>query len=146
MFAAAYAYLTADPAAHIFYYSKFERTSYRALARKYPSVCSPEDVEALFDRSRSTDLLGDAVQPSTEWPTHSVGIKALAKHLGFSWRDVDPSGAASISWFDSWLRTGDPVHRSRIEAYNHDDCRATVVLLKALLELPIADGAAWQAR
>lgn len=142
-FAAAWSFLTADPDTHIFYYSKFERTSYRVLAKRYPHVCSPEEVEELFGRGRSTDLLGDVVQPHTEWPTHGVGIKALAKHLGFSWRDVDPSGASSIAWFEEWLRTGDPVHKERLEAYNADDCKATLVLLKALVDLPVADAAAW---
>ena len=144
-FASAWEFLQSDPDAHIFYYSKFERTAYRALAARYPSVCSPDEVEALFGRDRSTDLLGDVVQPHTEWPTSSLGVKALAKWLGFSWRDVDPSGASSIAWFEEWLRTRDPVHRERLEKYNHDDVRATLILLKALVDMPVADGAAWDA-
>jgi predicted RecB family nuclease len=143
MFAQAWAFLTSDPEAHIFYYSKFERTSYRLLAKRYPEVCSGDEVEALFSPSRATDLLGDAVLPSTEWPTHSMGVKALAKWCGFSWSDVDPSGASSIAWFNQWLETRDPVHRERLEAYNADDVRATVVLLEALIALPVSKGPSW---
>lgn len=143
VFADAWAFLQSDPDAHIFYYSKFERTSYRVLSDRYPDVCSREEVEALFSRSRATDLLGDAVQPHTEWPTHSMGIKALAKFCGFSWSDVDPSGASSIAWFDQWLQTRDPIHRRRLEAYNRDDVKATVVLLERLLRLPVLEGAPW---
>ena len=146
VFAAAYSFLTADPAAHIFYYSKFERTSFRVLARRYPTVCSAEDIELMFSPGRSTDLLGDVVQPHTEWPTHGVGLKPLAKFLGFNWRDVDPSGAASIAWFDEWLRTGDPSVRDRILMYNEDDCRSTVTLLTALVDLPVSEGVKWPPR
>jgi hypothetical protein len=28
------------------------------------------------------------------------------KYLGFAWRDTHPSGAASIEWFDRWIKTG----------------------------------------
>ena len=143
VFAQAWEFLNSDPEAHIFYYSKFERTSYRVLADRYPTVCSRADVEALFAPSRATDLLGDAVQPHTEWPTHSLGVKALAKWCGFSWSDVDPSGASSIAWFDQWLKTRDPAHRQRLEDYNRDDVRATVVLLERLISLPVSDGPAW---
>ncbi|RSV17326.1 TM0106 family RecB-like putative nuclease [Sphingomonas sp. ABOLG] len=142
-FAAAWRFLLSDPAARIFHYSRFERTAYRALAARHPHVCTRAEVDELFSPARATDLLCDVVQPATEWPTSSVGIKALAKWLGFRWRDADASGAASISWFADWRRTRDPAVRTRIEAYNHDDCSATVVLLDALIRLPVMDGAAW---
>ena len=140
VFADAWAFLQSDPDAHIFYYSKFERTSYRMLAGRYPSVCTRGEVEEMFSPSRATDLLGDAVLPHTEWPTHSMGVKSLAKFCGFSWSDVDPSGASSIAWFDQWLRTRDPIHRERLEAYNRDDVRATVILLNRLIGLPVSEG------
>ncbi len=45
-------------------------------------------------------------------------IKTLAKHLGFQWRDAHPSGAASIEWFDRWVRTRDQTIKQRILDYN----------------------------
>jgi len=30
-------------------------------------------------------------------------IKTLAKHLGFEWRDKEPSRAASIEWYHRWV-------------------------------------------
>lgn len=136
-FAEAFRFLAADPDARIYYYSKYERTSYRVLQSRYPDVCSVEDLENLFERPRAIDLLFDVVMPSTEWPTRNVGIKTLAKHLGFRWRDSDPSGAASIAWFADYCRTRDPAIRKRILDYNEDDCRACAVLLDGLLALPI---------
>lgn len=134
-FAESYAFLTADPAAHIYYYSKYERTIYRKLQQRYPEVCSAEEIEALFAPDRATDLYFDVVLKATEWPTRDYSIKSLAKYLGFAWRDTHPSGAASIEWFDRWVRTRDPEVRQRILDYNEDDCRATRVLLDGVRAL-----------
>lgn len=134
-FAAAYALLTAEPGASIWYYSKYERTTYRKLQARYPDVCSAADIERLFDPARAIDLYNDVVKKCTEWPTNDHSIKTLAKYLGFSWRDTNPSGAASIEWFDQWVRTRDPAVRQRILDYNEDDCRATRVLLDGIRAL-----------
>lgn len=119
----------------IYYYSKYERTIYRKLRAKYPDVCSEQDIEDIFDPAKSVDLYFDVVKKATEWPTHDFSIKTLAKYLGFEWRDTHPSGAASIEWFDSWIKTGDPVIKQRILEYNEDDCRATRVLLDGIRKL-----------
>ncbi len=105
--------------------------------RHYPDVCSAETIEALFDPTRAIDLYGDVVTRATEWPTNDQSIKTLAKHLGFSWRDANPSGAASIEWFDQWVRTRDPAVKARILSYNEDDCRATRVLLDGVRALAL---------
>ena len=134
-FAQAWNYLCARPTAVIFYYSKYERTIWRALQRKYPDVCSADEIEALFDPERSVDLYYDVVQVATMWPTRDHSIKTLAKFLGFQWRDTNPSGAASIEWFDQWFTTGDPTTKQRIVDYNQDDCVATRVLLDGIRRL-----------
>jgi predicted RecB family nuclease len=131
-FAQAWAYLCARPTAIVYSYSKYERTVWRVLQRKYPDVCAAEEIEALFDPTRSVDLYYDVVQKATMWPTRDHSIKTLAKFLGFRWRDTDPSGAASIEWFDRWVTSDDPVIRQRIKDYNEDDCRATRVLLDGI--------------
>lgn len=131
-FSQAYALLTSEPDATIWYYSKYERTIYRELQRRYPDVCSADDIERLFDPARAVDLFNDVILKATEWPTQDQSIKTLAKYLGFAWRDTDPSGAASIEWFDRWVRDRDPSLRSRILEYNEDDCRATRVVLDGI--------------
>jgi predicted RecB family nuclease len=134
-FAQAVAYLMSEPAATIWYYSKYERTIYRKLQARYPDVCTAQDIEELFDPARTIDLYNDVVTKATEWPTNDQSIKTLAKFLGFTWRDTNPSGAASIEWFDQWVRTRDPAIKVRILEYNEDDCRATRVLLDGIREL-----------
>ncbi len=134
-FAQAYAYLSQQEDAAIYYYSKYERTQYRNLQKKYPDVCEAEDIERLFDPARAIDLYGDVVIKATEWPTRDHSIKTLAKHLGFAWRDTHPSGAAAVEWFDRWCREHDPAVKQRILDYNEDDCRATRVLLDGIRDL-----------
>ena len=128
-FRAAWDYLRANPDAVIFYYSKYERTVYRKLQARYPEVCSTQEVEDLFDPARSVDLYFDVVERATMWPTRDHSIKTLAKFLGFAWRDTDPSGAASIEWYQRWTEQRDLAIKNRILEYNEDDCRATRVVL-----------------
>lgn len=131
-FAKSVAYLNSVPSATIWYYSKYERTLYRKLQTRYPDVCTAEAIEELFDPRRAIDLYNDVVTKATEWPTNDQSIKTLAKYLGFSWRDLSPSGAASIEWFDRWVRDREPAMKARILDYNEDDCKATRVLLDGI--------------
>lgn len=139
-FTDAWCYILERQPCTIYYYSKYERTIYRALQEKYPDVCSTEDIEQLFDPESAIDLYNDIVKKTTEWPTWDFSIKTLAKYLGFSWRDTHPSGAASIEWFHRWIESADPVIQQRILDYNEDDCRATRVLRDALESLPVITG------
>jgi predicted RecB family nuclease len=131
-FAAAWDFIRSRQPCAIYYYSKYERTWYRNLQKRYPSVCTADEVEELFASASTVDLYYDVVFKATEWPTRDFSIKTLAKHLGFKWRDTHPSGAASIEWFDRWVQSGDVEVRQRILDYNEDDCKATRVLLDGI--------------
>jgi predicted RecB family nuclease len=142
-FAEAWAYIEKSQPCTVYYYSKYERTIWRQLQTRYPSVCSADEIEDLFDPTNSVDLYFDVVKKATEWPTNDYSIKSLAKFLGFRWRDTHPSGAASIEWFDRLIKTGDQQIKKRILDYNEDDCIATRVLLDGIRKLSIG-GAAHQ--
>lgn len=131
-FADAWTFVQSSRPCAIYYYSPYERTYWRSLRAKYPSVCAESDVEALFADPNTVDLYTTVVRRSTEWPTLDFSIKTLAKSLGFNWRDIEPSGAASIEWYHRWVETGDAALRARLLDYNEDDCRATRVLLDGL--------------
>jgi predicted RecB family nuclease len=122
------------PGVPIYYYSQYERTTYRALVRRHPHVATAEEVDALF--ARGVDLYA-IVRKHTIWPTNDHSIKTLAKHLGFSWRDQNPSGAASIQWYMEWESTRSQSVRQRILDYNEDDCLAMRVVLDGLRALPV---------
>ena len=134
-FAEAWAYVKSHLPCIIYYYSKYERTWWRALRKRYPDIATEQDIEAMFDPTVAIDLYGDVVHGHVEWPTNDYSIKTLAKYLGFGWRDKEPSGAASIEWYHRWVESGDPAIRQRILDYNEDDCRAMRVLLDGVRRL-----------
>ena len=108
---------------------------WRQLAEKYPSIASLVEIDELFRQEYMVDLYYDVVNKHMVWPTRNHSIKTLAQHLGFSWRDDHPSGAASIKWYQDMCRTGDLTIRQRILDYNEDDCRAMKVLVDYLKKL-----------
>ena len=59
-----------------------------------------------FEKYRQSeyDLYQHLVVEYSDWPTFSYGIKHIAKFIGFRWRDVDPSGANSIAWYNDYLK------------------------------------------
>lgn len=136
-FAEALAFLRAHESAPVVHYSPYERVTFRALAARYPDVPDADRAEEWMSRPRAFDLYHHAVRPHTEWPTRDYSIKTLAKYLGFSWRDTHPSGAASIQWFQEWLRTREAAQLQRILDYNEDDCRAMEVVLEGLRRMPV---------
>ena len=137
VFAQALQFVRERPNAVVVHYSPYERVTWRSLAARYPDVPGASEAEALISKPHAFDLYNDSVRPNTEWPTRDYSIKSIAKWLGFSWRDTNPSGAASIEWFQSWLTSGDPAELQRILDYNEDDCRAMEVVLDALRTLPL---------
>ena len=67
-------------------------------------------------------------QIQTEGP---LGLKQLAGAAGFEWRDANPSGEASMLWYETAVSADSPealASRQRILEYNEDDCRATKAL------------------
>jgi len=68
-----------------------------------------------------------------------LGLKVLATTAGFAWRDENPSGEASMVWFEeARADTAEgAAARQRILEYNEDDCRATKALREWILaEVP----------
>jgi predicted RecB family nuclease len=117
----------------VYYYSSYEKTQFKKLRGKYPDVVSKDELEHFFENEDSIDLL-QIVQRHTEWPTYNHSVKTLAQHLGFEWRDKNPSGAASIQWFNEWCKDQSSEKMQRILDYNEDDCIAMMVLKDELVK------------
>jgi predicted RecB family nuclease len=119
----------------LYYYSAHEKTMYKALAKQYPDVATLDDVEWLYQKNRAIDLYFDVILKHTDWALSSYSLKAIAQYLGFKWRDETPSGALSIEWYNRYLETKDSEIMNRIILYNEDDCKATMVIKDALVEM-----------
>jgi uncharacterized protein len=117
-------FIKAHPKAAFYVYSHKERSTLRALMRRYELDASVYDqyVRQEFD-------LYQFIVDYSDWPTYSYGIKQIARQIGFSWRDPDPSGANSIAWFNDYLKDRSRKELlQRILDYNEDDCRAMIAI------------------
>ena len=85
----------------VFYvYSPKERSSLPRLMERYdldPMVYE-QYVNSEFD------LYTDLVVKCSAWPSYTYSIKSIAKLIGFSWRDPDPSGANSIAGYSEYIK------------------------------------------
>ncbi len=106
-------------------YSHKERSSLRQLMERYGL---DQDVFTTYV-DREYDLYSDLIVPYSDWPTFSYSIKQIAKHIGFRWRDSDPSGANSIAWYNEYLAHPEQEQLlNRILQYNEDDCLAMLAI------------------
>ncbi|NJK72619.1 MAG: TM0106 family RecB-like putative nuclease [Synechococcaceae cyanobacterium SM2_3_60] len=76
-------------------------------------------------------------------PTEGYSLKAIAKWLGFRWRNLEASGAQSLVWYAQWQSSRDGLQPAAgdhdclrtILDYNEDDCLATYRLKAWLAQL-----------
>jgi predicted RecB family nuclease len=115
-------------AAYCFWAQAEDGAMNRAVATPVAGGPTMHDLVAFRQQSPAVwidlhDLAKEQIQ--TEGP---LGLKQLAASAGFTWRDENPSGEASMLWYEVATRgDGDEAARSRqrILDYNEDDCRAT---------------------
>ena len=101
-----------------------------AATKAVPGLPTLAELAEFTEHDRYVDLLSYMKAKWISNDGHS--LKVMAPAHGFSWGDADPSGLNSIDWYIEALETGDPNLIDRILAYNHDDCRATVALRRAV--------------
>ncbi|MBD2626632.1 TM0106 family RecB-like putative nuclease [Trichormus variabilis] len=108
------------PEAPIYHFCAYEFDTVKRLARLYRTPNS--SVQPILNRF--VDIYEQLIQ-SVALPIESYALKAIARWLGFEWRDKEASGAKCIYWYDQWLETSDRTLLELIQRYNEDDCRAT---------------------
>lgn len=108
------------PKAPIYHFCVYEFDTVKRLAKLYRTPNS--SVQPVLNRF--VDVYEQLIQ-SVALPIESYALKAIARWLGFEWRNKEASGAKCIYWYDQWLETGDRTLLESIQLYNEDDCRAT---------------------
>jgi len=108
------------PLAPIFHFCDYEVLAVRRLAGRYNT---PNHLwKPLL--TRFVDV-HERICSGVTLPVENYTLKAIARWLGFEWRDAKANGAQAIYWYDLWLKTCDRTLLDKIVLYNEDDCRAT---------------------
>ncbi len=115
----------AGPSVAVYHYSGYEPSTIDTLARRsgHPVLAWA----TAYAQEGFVDLL-DVVKE--HWfGVGGLGLKLVATHAGFAWRDEDPGGLNSQRWFADAVHDPDPGVRAaatrRVLAYNEDDVLAT---------------------
>ncbi|AVH64956.1 recombinase B [Nostoc sp. 'Peltigera membranacea cyanobiont' 213] len=108
------------PEAPIYHFCAYEFDTVKRLAKLYNTPYA--SVRPVLNRF--VDVY-EQLTESVALPIESYALKAIARWLGFEWREKEASGAKCIYWYDRWLETGDRTLLEIIQSYNEDDCRAT---------------------
>ncbi|MBD2440535.1 TM0106 family RecB-like putative nuclease [Nostoc sp. FACHB-110] len=109
------------PEAPIYHFCVYEFDTVKRLAKLYHTPNS--SVNPILNRF--VDVYEELIH-NVALPVESYALKAIARWLGFEWRDKEASGAKCIYWYDRWLETGDRTFLEMIQRYNEDDCYATL--------------------
>ncbi len=124
------------PELRVYHYSDYETVHMRRLAERsqHPDLmraCTlmAEHFVDLFQYVRDSMVAVDG-----------LGLKVVAtKGAGFTWRDEEPNGLASQTWYQTALDSPDGERRSaartRVLQYNEDDVRATFAVREWLESL-----------
>ncbi|HEY9648367.1 MAG TPA: TM0106 family RecB-like putative nuclease, partial [Chroococcidiopsis sp.] len=126
------------PDAPIYHFCPYEVQTVRRLAEYYGTPFAA--VEPILERFVD---LHERVTRVAILPVESYALKAIARWIGFDWRNPEANGAQSIYWYAQWLSTGDRTYLDAIVQYNEDDCRATYHVKNWLVEFasqPIRHG------
>ncbi|GAB90891.1 TM0106 family RecB-like putative nuclease [Gordonia rhizosphera] len=95
-----------------------------------PGIPAVSEVEAFIASDEWVDIY-EAVSTNFICP-NGKGLKKIAPVAGFTWRDAEASGEASMDWYREAVGHGgavtDLAQRQRLFEYNEDDVRATKVL------------------
>ncbi len=102
----------------LFHYGGYERQIVRGMGR-------PAD-KKWFAR-RLVDL-APVVRAHAAIPHHGFGLKTVAEALGFCWRDEEADGWMARVWWEDWSKTGRAAPLRRLQQYNSDDLRATLLV------------------
>jgi predicted RecB family nuclease len=119
--------------AKVFHYSDYELVRIAHVAKTTPAL----DWAPCFARRHFVDLF--PLVRDQFFGVHGLGLKNVA-HVGagFEWRDPEPGGLNSQTWFHTAVHGPAPSRaaaRARVLAYNEDDVRATWHLRRWMRDL-----------
>jgi uncharacterized protein len=127
-----HARLRAYPDMHVYHYAQYEIVALKRLMGRYGT--REDELDELLCRGVFVDLLR-VVRNGLRASRPGYGLKELEAFLDFERRAEVKDGGTSIVVFERYMQTHDPALLAQIDAYNREDCIATLLLRDWLLEL-----------
>ncbi|MCC6223718.1 MAG: TM0106 family RecB-like putative nuclease [Thermoleophilia bacterium] len=129
--------LERHPDLHLYHYGGYESGALKRLMGEHGT--REGEVDDLLRRGVLVDLL-TVTRQALVVGAESYSLKETEKLAGFVRRADIGGGGEAVVAFERWLETRDGALLAEIEAYNEEDCRATLALRDWLLtvrpELP----------
>ena len=119
------------PDLHVYHYAQYEITALRRLMGRYGT--REDELDDLLRRGVFVDLYR-VVRNAIRASRPGYGLKELEAFLDFRREAEIQDGGTSIIVFEQWMQTRDHALLDQIDAYNREDCMATLLLRDWLLE------------
>ena len=106
-----------------YHWHHYERIHLIKMVDRYG--VDPELAAVVLDRLED---LSPWTNKGYAFPAYGESLKAIAKCLDFSWRQVDVTGVGSMDLYLKYVESGstDDTSKQKIIIYNEDDCYATM--------------------
>lgn len=124
--------LTRDPQLHVYHYASYEPSTFKRLAAQYGT--RENAIDDLLRREVFVDLL-TVVRQGLRAGLRSYSLKQLEAFLPLVRGARIKGGDDATVAYEAWRETGDNEYLSGIEAYNREDCLATLQLRDWLVGL-----------
>ncbi len=124
--------LLEHPDMHVYHYAGYEIAALKRMMGRYGT--REDEIDDLLRRGAFVDLLA-VVRNGIRASRPGYGLKEMETFLDFERRAEVKDGGTSIVVFERWMQTHDPELLAQIDAYNEEDCIATLLLRDWLLEL-----------
>src|SRR5262245_8371881 len=115
---------------HVYHYAQYEITALKRLMGRYGT--RENELDDLLRREVFVDLY-KVVRNGVRTSRPGYGLKELEAFLDFRRQAEVKDGGTSIIVFEEWMQTRDPALLEQIDAYNREDCIATLLLRDWLL-------------
>jgi len=106
-----------------YHWHHYERTHLNKMVERYG--VDPRLAAVVLDRLED---LSPWATKGYAFPAYGESLKAIAKCLGFKWRQDDVTGVGSMALYMRFVESGstDLIAKEKIIVYNEDDCFATM--------------------
>ena len=118
----------------ILHYGETEPISLIRLGER--EGADPNEIENLRKRFIDIHLL---IKESWCLPVRNYGLKSIAEWIGFEWKGSNVDGARALLWWRQWKKSRrlNKMYSKNLNSifqYNRDDCIATLMIVKWLIE------------